>query len=258
MSTGKSPLRTCSRAHSVAPYSLRRWGSDVRRGAAVEGGRALGAGRAAGALVVCLALLLAACSSDSDSPNASGVTETPPETSAAPTTTPESTATTTSTEAPSATTTTVDPRVAVEAEVRAATIQAIDDFSACLVAMPNWDTALLAATRADPLLTVNVDRVVEWNAAGYTVTDRDQFRYVIEAVDLAASLDQATVTVCFADGSKLVEPGAGPGGVDVIIDGEFVSGREAWEMGLEGDGVWRARNAPLVGETEATDVCPAG
>jgi hypothetical protein len=200
-----------------------------------------------GALVVCAASLLAACSSDSDSPNASGVTEPSVETPTAPTTITESTSATT-----------VDPRAEVEAEVRAATIRALDDFSACLVAMPNCDTATLAETRADPLLTVNVDRVAEWNAAGYTVIDRDQFRYVIEGVDLAASLDQATVTVCFADGSKLVEPGVGPGGTDVIIDGEFVSGREAWDMRLDDDGVWRAYGAPVVGETEATDGCPAG
>jgi hypothetical protein len=108
------------------------------------------------------------------------------------------------------------------------------------------------------LLSVNTNRVAEWNAAGYTVVDRDQFRYVIESIDTADSLDAATVTVCFADGSKLVEPGAGPGGVDVIIDGAFASGREAWDMRLGDDGRWRAHDAPLIGETEGTDTCPLG
>ena len=69
---------------------------------------------------------------------------------------------------------------------------------------------------------------------------------------------QATVTVCFADGSKLVDPGAAPHGTDLIIDGTFVSGREAWDMRLGDDGIWRAHDAPLIGTTEATDVCPAG
>jgi hypothetical protein len=142
--------------------------------------------------------------------------------------------------------------------VRSATVAAIDDFSACLVAMPNCDTSTLASTRADPLLTVNTNRVAEWNAAGYTVVDRDEFRYVIESIVIAESLDQATVTVCFADGSKLVEPGVGPGGIDVIIDGAFASGREAWDMRLDDDGIWRAYDAPLIGETEDTDVCPVG
>jgi len=104
---------------------------------------------------------------------------------------------------------------------------------------------------------VNTARITEWNQAGYAVIDRDQFRYVIESVDVAEDLRQATVTVCFADGSKLVDPGAGPGGSDVIIDGAFTSGREAWDVRLNDDGVWRAYDAPLIGTTEATDVCPA-
>ena len=116
---------------------------------------------------------------------------------------------------------------------------------------------MLAASRADPMLAVNSGRITEWNAAGYTVIDRDQFRYVIESVELADDLRRATVTVCFADGSKLVDPGAGPDGADLIVDGTFMSGREAWDVRLDDDGVWRAHDAPLVGTAEATDVCPA-
>ena len=44
----------------------------------------------------------------------------------------------------------------------------------------------------------------------------------------------------------------------MIIDGAFASGREAWDMRLDDDGIWRAYDAPLIGETEDTDVCPAG
>lgn len=107
------------------------------------------------------------------------------------------------------------------------------------------------------MLTVNTRRINEWNAAGYTVVDRDQFRYVTEEVELSDDQQQAVVTVCFADGSKLVEPGAGPDGSDLIIDGTFTSGREAWDIRLDDDGVWRAHDAPLIGTAEATDVCPA-
>jgi hypothetical protein len=99
--------------------------------------------------------------------------------------------------------------------------------------------------------------VSQWNLAGYVVADRDQFRYVIESVDVADDFMTATVTICYADGSKLVDPGAGPGGADLVIDGTFSSGREAWDMRLDPDGVWRAYDAPLVGAAEATDVCPA-
>ena len=61
---------------------------------------------------------------------------------------------------------------------------AIDDFSACLAAMPNCDTSTLAETRADPLLTVNTSRVAEWNGRLHR-RDREQFRFVIEVVELA-------------------------------------------------------------------------
>jgi hypothetical protein len=107
------------------------------------------------------------------------------------------------------------------------------------------------------MLEINTDRVIEWNAAGYTVIDRDQFRYVIEGVEVADDLRRATVTVCVADGSKLVDPGAAPDGTDLIVDGTFTSGREAWDVRLDDDGVWRAYGAPAVGPSEATDVCPA-
>lgn len=107
------------------------------------------------------------------------------------------------------------------------------------------------------MLSVNTSRIEEWQAAGYSVVDRDQFRYVIESVELDQSGREAFATVCFADGSKLVQPGAGPDGSDVVIDGEFGSGREAWTLRLEDDGAWRAVDAPLIGEVQGTDVCPA-
>ena len=230
----------------------------------MEGGVGVVAGRWVGALVSC-ALLLAACSSGDDAA---------PETTVSTTTTSVAveTTTTTSTSSSSSSTdvdvddvppstappTTSDPKASVEAAVRAAVDLAIADFSACLVAMPNCDPATLAATRADPLLAVNVGRVTEWNGEGYTVIDRDQFRHVIESVELSDDLRRATVTVCFADGSKLIDPGAGPDGADLIIDGTFVSGREAWDMRLGDDGIWRAHDAPLIGTTEVTTYVPPG
>ena len=87
--------------------------------------------------------------------------------------------------------------------------------------MPSCDPSTLAVARAGDLLARNVARINEWNAAGYTVRNRDQFRYVIEEVTLGPSGTQATALVCIADGSELVKPGAGPGGADVIIDDTF-------------------------------------
>ena len=255
-------LRRRVTSPSVAMNTLGVGGPDASRDSSVEGGVGVVAGRWVG-VVVSGALLLAACSSDDDAA---------PESTVAKTTTSVAVETTTSTSTPStsssttSTSTTVastspptasDPQASVETAVRAAVDLAISDFSACLVAMPNCGPATLEATRADPVLAVNVGRVMEGNGEGYTVIDRDQFRHVIESVELSDDLRRATVTVCFADGSKLVDPGAGPDGADLIIDGAFVSGREAWDMRLADDGIWRAHDAPLIGTTEVTDVCPA-
>jgi hypothetical protein len=157
----------------------------------------------------------------------------------------------------STTTSTIAPQVTVEAEVRAAIALAQETFSACLVAMPQCDPSTLAVARAGDLLARNEARINEWNADGYTVRDRDKFRYVVESVSLQPDLKQATAIVCIADGSRLVKPGAGPGGADVIIDDTYGSGRESWDMRLDPDGKWRAYDAPAAGPTEARDICPA-
>ena len=242
------------------------------RGEPVEGGRGLVAGWRVGAFVACM-LVVAACSSggnappptteveiSSSAPKTTAVT-TPVSTSPSPSTTEtpttpavHSTIPTTIASTPS--TTPADPSIKVEADVRAAVDRAIADFSACLLALPNCDPTMLATSRANPMLALNAGRISEWNLAGYSVIDRDQFRYVIESVDLADDLATATVIVCVADGSKLIHAGAGPGGADVIIDGTFVSGREQWDVRLDPDGVWRAHDAPAVGPTEGIDVCP--
>ena len=144
-----------------------------------------------------------------------------------------------------------------EDDIRAAIALAQQTFSDCLVAMPQCYPATLSVARAGPLLERNVARVQEWNAAGYTVRNRDQFRFVVEGVTLSPDGLTATATVCIADGSDLVHPGAGPGGADVIVDDAYTSGRSAWDLRLDHDGQWRAYDAPAVGPTESSDVCPA-
>jgi hypothetical protein len=211
-----------------------------------------------------LSLLLgvAACSSGGDGGAAStssvaSTTLTSPSTSTVPATTSTSTSSTSSSTSTS-TSTTIDPAAEAEADIRAAIALAEQTFSACLVAMPTCEPSTLAVARAGPLVEQNVARINEWNAAGYTVRNRDRFRYVIEQVSLQPDRTRATALVCIADGSSLVKPGAGPGGADVIIDDTFGSGRSSWDMRLDPDGKWRAYDAPASGPTESTDICPAG
>lgn len=182
---------------------------------------------------------------------------TTPAPSSAATSPASSTSTTTTTASMSTSTTTSEPPPSLEDEIRAAIALAQQTFSDCLVAMPECDPSTLDVARAGPLLERNVARVQEWNAAGYTVRNRDEFRYVIETITPSADGLTASATVCIADGSDLVQPGAGPDGADVIVDDSFTSGRSAWEMRLDPDGRWRAYDAPAVGPTESSDVCPA-
>ena len=204
--------------------------------------------------VVLLALVAAACSSGggggaSSTSSVASTTATTSSTSTAP-------ATTTSTSSP--TSTTIDAAAKAEADIRAAIGLAQQTFSACLVAMPTCDPSTLAVARAGDLLAQNTVRINEWNAAGYTVRDRDKFRYVVENVGLQPDLQRATAVVCIADGSRLVKPGAGPGGADVIIDDTYTSDRESWDVRLDTDSRWRVYDGSPIGATEAKDICPAG
>jgi hypothetical protein len=153
--------------------------------------------------------------------------------------------------------TTTNPAATTEADVRAAVSLAEQTYSACLMAMPHCDPETLAVARAGGLLDRNTTRIRQWNAAGYTIRDRQRFRYVVEQITLQNGEKQASVQVCIADGSALVKPAEGPGGADVIVDDSFVSGRSMWDMRLDADGRWRAYDAPASGPTEARDVCPA-
>jgi hypothetical protein len=197
-----------------------------------------------------------ACGSSSTTDEGDGTMVSVPSSPVPASTSPGSPSSTGSTTPSTSTSSTV--LVDVEAAVEAAVDLAQESFSACLVAMPSCDPGTLAVARAGDLLERNTARINEWNAAGYTVRNRDQFRYVIEDVTLAPDRATATALVCIADGSDLVRPGAGPGGADVIIDDSFTSGRASWDMRLDADGRWRAYDAPAVGPSESRDVCGGG
>jgi hypothetical protein len=213
-----------------------------------------------GAVAAGLVLLLAGCSSSDESAVESvGVTASVPATTSAPPSTAVSTSTT-STPASTTTvtpTTTVDPAVITEGAVREAVALAQSTFSDCLIALPACDPLTLAAARAGALLDRNVTLINEWNSSGYAVRDRDKFRYIVESVSLGADGVTATATVCIADATRLVIPNAAPDGGDVIVDDEYTSGRSAWDMRLDPDGVWRVHDTTPIGAAASEDLCPA-
>lgn len=208
-------------------------------------------------VVVPAAFFVAGCSSD-EAPTTNSLVAAPVSSVAATAAAQVTSATTvspatTTVDTPTSTTieTAPDPALAV----RAAVDLAQETYSACLVAMPACDPATLAVARAGDLLARNTQRIEEWNALSYTVRARDGFRYVIESVQLDRTGTTATLTVCIADGSRLVQPNAAPDGSDVIVDDEFISGRSTWDMRLDADGVWRAFDTAPLGETSSEDVC---
>jgi hypothetical protein len=252
-----TPLRSASTASTVWSFGVVDRRRDATRGYAMGVGRYLARFGKRAWLGALAGILLAACSSGGDSTSTSNAPA-PPTTvdstsTSSATTAPTSIDPTTSSESPAPTT---DATASAESNVRAAIDLAQQTFSECLVAMPNCDPNTLAVARGGDLLSRNVGRIGEWNSAGYTVIDRDRFRYVIESVKLNDDESQATAVVCIADGSKLVQPGAGPGGANVIVDDAYTSGRSSWDMRLDPDGQWRAYDAPAAGPTESTDVCP--
>ena len=259
MSRRKHPLRRSLLSFSVSSYGR------VDRGIYAEDNPMWGVDRAVGRRVfsttalLLLALGAVACadSSDSSPSTPSAIDPTTVTTTAASSTSTSITTSTTGTSTSSTSATTSAPPASPEDDIRAAIALAQQTFSDCLVAMPQCDPSTLSVARAGPLLERNMARAQEWNASGYTVRNRDQFRFVVEAVALSADGLSATATVCIADGSELVHPGAGPGGADVIVDDAYTSGRSAWDMRLDPDGKWRAYDAPAVGPTESSDVCPA-
>lgn len=206
-------------------------------------------------MLVTAVLAFGACSDGTSASSGTPAVETTsityPSSTAEPSTTTTSKASTSTT-----TTTTMPPAAVAEAAARSAVDSAIGAFRSCLAALPSCDVNSLAETRAGTMLERNTARITEWNAAGYALREGDDFRYVIEQVQLGPELNQATVTVCSSDGSQLVLPGAGPGGADVVIDESYASGRAAWDVRADADGRWRVHAAPAIGPTESRDICP--
>lgn len=253
MSRRKNPLR-----HNNWPFSVSAYGW-IDRGKYAEDSPMWGVDRAVGRRVLdTMALLLlalgaVACVGGSGT---SSDTVRSTEHSTVSTSTTSARSSTTTTPTSSSTSATSHPVASVEDSIRGA-VAWQQTFSDCLIVMPKCDPTTLSAARAGPLLERNVARIQEWNAAGYTVRNRDQFRYVVESVVLKPDGVSVSAVVCIADGSDLVYPGAGPGGADVIIDDAYTSGGAlpgTCDSIPTGSGAY---DAPAVGPTESSDLCPA-
>ena len=147
------------------------------------------------------------------------------------------------------------PANATEQAVRSAIDKARADGDACMRALPKCDVATLAASRGGVSLENLTKVITQANAEGQVSRNRDRNHYKIESVAISGP-DRASAVVCNTDGSERVIPGAGPNGIDIIVDDRFVSRRDTYEMQLDADGVWRLYGGGIIGNPSAVDLCP--
>ena len=209
-------------------------------------------------VVLALVLIATGCRS---SPTTSLTAPTSPTTSAAATSSILSTSSipsTSTTVAP--TTTTISPLAAAEVLVRAA----VDAFEGaaltCARTIPNCDVAMFDRVIRGPSLDPYKKGWADINSNGWAGRHLERRRYVLLKVQFpepnAPELDRAVVSVCFADGSVTVKPGAAPDGSDVIVDEASSTRQQETEYRRGQDGQWRAYDFLKDIETLGGDTCP--
>jgi hypothetical protein len=151
--------------------------------------------------------------------------------------------------------TTPPPANATEQAVRNAIDKSFADSAACLEALPTCDPVTSGAARAGASLEGWTKLVTKYKAAGYVSRRRERNHHNIESVTIQGA-DRATAVVCNTDGSETVQPGAGLDGGDLIVDGQFVSRRDTYDMRLDPDGLWRLYDGKLIKSSSGDDLCP--
>ena len=178
---------------------------------------------------------------------------------AATTTSPSPAPTTSTTTAAPATTTTVVS--ADELAVRAAWKGWLTAGEACTLDARNCDRATLANYMAGTALSNSLkatDALLAKGWRGRTGPGGIDDRYRIESVTITR--DNAIVQYCQYDEGVLYDPGAGPGGSDVIIN-DAVASRRSRAVFTRPDGIWKVTGTDGDHQEEGRalwDACVAG
>jgi hypothetical protein len=210
------------------------------------------------AIVVAMALL-AACSSNGDTAPTSEATSAPattPSTTDAPATT-VAPATTSTTAAPP---TTTDPADSLAAEVEAAFLEA--DRLGREASMDPFDPEKEAAALDRRLGVIRDDLeslLADYRARNYALRENSDTPPTVSIIDapgaMAETSDVARLEICEVNSWILVEVGAGPNGVDAVIDPTVVSSRATVFLRLD-DGVWKIEGGNQTGRWEGASECP--
>ena len=166
--------------------------------------------------------------------------------------------TSTTTAAPATTTTVVS---ADELAVRAAWKGWLTAGEACTLDARNCDRATLANYMAGTALSNSLkatDALLAKGWRGRTGPGGIDDRYRIESVTITR--DNAIVQYCQYDEGVLYDPGAGPGGSDVIIN-DAVASRRSRAVFTRPDGIWKVTGTDGDHQEEGRalwDACVAG
>ncbi|MGF1599909.1 MAG: hypothetical protein ACFCVK_23870 [Acidimicrobiales bacterium] len=202
-----------------------------------------------------VALGAAACSgSDEEAPATTEAAATPTTP-----TTPVTLATSTVTSTTEPTTTTTDPIAAAEAAAVEAVLEHGENWRECVADIPGCDPAILERHTAGELLARLTTTLADWQSAGYESrppTDPAINREEALNVELLeGGVTSAKVSVCQVDGTKLVDPNAGPDGSDVILNDRVSSTLAHVFAELDEDGVWRVQRSEVIDQVEGGDGC---
>ena len=216
--------------------------------------------RLAATLAAALAITTAAACTDGQ---ATAPTNPPTTNATTATTAPPTTSTSTTTPAPTTSATTAPSTTIDEATIRANIEQAYFD------ALDAYDRAIqnpadsvsrerLRQSYVDPNLgsiLATLDRLVEEGAVAQLNLDLPNAATILEGpVLLPDNPNRADLVVCEVRTDRYVKPGAGPGGVDVLVSDEIVVARILARMELV-DGTWRSRSGERLANLATPDDC---
>lgn len=85
--------------------------------------------------------------------------------------------------------------------------------------------------------------------------DADHLHFEVESVQLLTLVEEAQVISCIIDGRRVVDPGGGENGEDLLIDGDIVSGTTHNILTRGADGAWRLSEGSRLVMGDGPDGC---
>ena len=121
------------------------------------------------------------------------------------------------------------PELVSEEGAAAAVTELFDLWTACLEELPDCDPALIASNYVGEYSDVVFVQVTGWADEGFSFTNTESRRNRIESVSIDADAGTAAVIACEDDGAVLSN------GSGVVVDDRYVSLRREWTLAVNGE-----------------------